>query len=151
MAEQHDPLGACSAPDPAPRLLPHVEAAIRRRDLDAVDREARRLGQHPLDPITRAFRADIRQAVRERRARDAARRAATQPAHQGWGSYPHEDHLHIEVTTRGIDRATGWRPPPPGSGYFFAAYGPADEGEEWPIRWGTEGGYTDGADSEIRP
>ena len=40
----------------------------RQRDLAEVDAEARRLGQHPLDPRTRAFRADLIAAVRVREA-----------------------------------------------------------------------------------
>lgn len=55
----------------------------RQRDLAKVDAEARRLDQYPLDPRTRAFRADLLAAVRRRRAADYTlkllrqRRAAT--------------------------------------------------------------------------
>jgi len=49
--------------------------ALREADLRAVDDEARRLGSYPLDDDVRAFRADLRAAVRAHKASEAAKRA----------------------------------------------------------------------------
>jgi hypothetical protein len=49
--------------------------ALRQADLRAVDDEARRLGSYPLPDDVRRFRADLRAAVRAKRASDAARAA----------------------------------------------------------------------------
>lgn len=46
---------------------------LRLRDEQAVDDEARRLDQYPLDSATREFRISLRAAVRAKRASDIAR------------------------------------------------------------------------------
>lgn len=56
-------------------MTANARRALREHDLAAVDAEARRLGQYPLDDATRAFRADLLAAVRAKKASDAATRA----------------------------------------------------------------------------
>lgn len=66
-------------------MTAHARAALRQRDLDAVDHEAHQLGQHPLDDLTREFRADVLAAVRAKKASDAAKaaRGKGKSAHHG--------------------------------------------------------------------
>lgn len=52
-----------------------ARAALHARDLAAVDDEARRLDQYPLPTDVRIFRANLRAAVRAKRASDEAKRA----------------------------------------------------------------------------
>lgn len=68
------------APEERRQMTAPARAELRRRDLAAVDDEARRLGTYPLDDGTRAFRADVLAAVRAKRASDAARAAARRDA-----------------------------------------------------------------------
>lgn len=56
-------------------MTERARAALRAADERAVDDEARRLGQYPLDDACRAFRINLRAAVRAKRASDAARAA----------------------------------------------------------------------------
>lgn len=57
--------------------------ALRQADLRAVDGEARALNQYPLTDNVREFRASLRQAMRAKRASDAARTARQQRAETG--------------------------------------------------------------------
>lgn len=56
------------------QMTQRARETLRAIDLLLVDDEARRLGQYPLDPGTRNFRADVLGAARAKRAADAARR-----------------------------------------------------------------------------
>lgn len=56
------------------QMTQKARETLRATDLLAVDEEARLLGQYPLDPGTRNFRADVLGAARAKRAADAARR-----------------------------------------------------------------------------
>jgi hypothetical protein len=100
---------------PASRLLPRLQAAQRSRDLAAVDREARKLGQYPLDPTTRNFRADLRQAVRDRRASAAAKRGPSADlvvTDEEPQTYPHTDHLHMAEVPSPHPHVRYWAAPP---------------------------------------
>ena len=83
-------------------MTDEARATLRRRDLAAVDNEARRLGQHPLPETTRAFRADVLAAVRARRASDAAK-AARRLQRQA-----EADHEARTVAVRADLTAGGW-------------------------------------------
>lgn len=77
------------APEQRRDMTAAARHTLHQNDLAAVDEEARQLGQYPLDPATRAFRANLLAAVRARRASDAARaaRAARRnTAHQDSGT-----------------------------------------------------------------
>lgn len=54
--------------------------ALRQHDLRHVDEEARRLGRYPLPDDVREFAANLRGAIRARKASDAAREARQQRA-----------------------------------------------------------------------